>query len=137
MTDNGPPRYPGESDEPLDYPEGAGLPPPVYPVPHPGLPGSGYHSPYPDFAAYQRPAPPPGTNRKAIVALVCAVAGVACCLPSLVGLVLGLIARNETRRTGQDGHSLAGAAVLISALVIVGYAAYVVVFAVVSGPSAG
>ena len=107
MTDNGPPRYPGESDEPLDYPEGAGLPPPVYPVPHPGLPGSGYHSPYPDFAAYQRPAPPPGTNRKAIVALVCAVAGVAWLFFYVSGIVtLASLPEGETYVLSPAGWGL-------------------------------
>ena len=124
-------------DRPLDYPEDAGLPPPVYPTPHPGLPGSGYYTPHPSFAGYPPQQPPPGTNGKAIAALVCAVAGLACCLPALAGLVLGLIAMNDTKRSGQSGHSLAVAAVIISSLAIVGYVVYMLVFAMVSGPSTG
>lgn len=129
-------RPPDGFDRPLDYPEDAGLPPPVYPTPHPGLPGSGYYTSYPSFGGYP-PQPPPGTNGKAIAALVCAVAGLACCLPALAGLVLGLIAMNDTRRSGQSGHSLAVAAVIISSLAMVGYFVYVLVFAMVSGPSTG
>ena len=56
---------------------------------------------------------------------------------ALAGLVLGLIAMNDTKRSGQSGHSLAVAAVIISSLAIVGYFVYVLVFAMVSGPSTG
>ena len=59
------------------------------------------------------------------------------CLPALAGLVLGLIAMNDTKRSGQSGHSLAVAAVIISSLAIVGYFVYFLVFAMVSGPSTG
>lgn len=136
MSDPGPPPPPDGYDRPLDYPEDPGLPPPVYPMPHPGLPGSGYHRLHPGAWAYSTP-PPPGTNGKAIAALVAAVTGLACCLPALAGLALGLIAMTETRRTGQSGHSLAMAAVIISGIVIIGYVVYIVVFAMVSGVSNG
>lgn len=129
-------RPPDGFDRPLDYPEDAGLPPPVYPTPHPGLPGSGYY--YPPYTGYPPPLPPPlGTNGKAIVGLVCSVAGLACCLPALPGLALGLLAMNDTKRTGQSGYSIAVAAVIISSLTIVGYFVYLVAFAVLSGPSTG
>lgn len=138
MSFPGPPPPPDGYDRPLDYPEDAGLPPPVYPAPHPGLPGSGYHAHHVDPSGYvTRQQPPPGTNGKAIGAIVAAVTGLACCLPALAGLALGLIAMTETKRTGQSGHSLATAAVIISGIVIVGYVVYIVVFAVVSGVSNG
>ena len=58
-----------------------------------------------------RPVPaakPPGTNGKAIAALVTALAGLMFCgLPSIAGLILGIIAMRECRRTGQDGYGLA------------------------------
>ena len=130
-------RPPDGFDRPLDYPEDVGLPPPVYPMPHPGLPGSGYYPPYPGVPEYPMAQPPPGTNGKAIAALVCAVSGLMCCLPALAGLVLGLVAMNDTKRTGQSGHSLAVAAVIMSSLAILGYFVYVLVFAIVSGPSTG
>lgn len=93
-----------------------GLPPPVYPGPYP----QGYPPPYP-YDPY-RPVPPHGTNGKAIGALVASVAGVlgcACVIPSLVGIVLGFVAMGETRRTGQAGHGLAVAAVVVGILTLV------------------
>ncbi len=150
---------------PLDYPTGAGLPPPVYGNSHPGyggppVPPFGYPPPpgypagppgYPPPPGYPasatgyppygggypyatdpydpyRPVKPPGTNGKAIASLVSAVAGLVCfCLPSIVGLVLGIVAMRETRRTGQDGFGLALAGTIIGGLVTVGIAVYLLV----------
>jgi hypothetical protein len=105
----------------VDYPADAGLPPPVYPTPY--APG-----PYP---AYDYPADPyyphrpPGTNGKAVAALVSALAGLLCCgLSSVAGLILGIMGMRETRRTGQDGFGLALAGTIIGALVIVGWVLY-------------
>ena len=51
--------------------------------------------------------------------------GLLCCgLPSIVGLILGIVAMRETRSTGQDGYGLALAGVVIGALVTIGYALY-------------
>lgn len=110
MTTSGP-------EPPFDE---AGLPPPVYPPPYPGTPAAGYGfpGPYPAYPMY--PPRPPGTNGKAIAALATALGGLICCgLPSIVGLVLGVIAMRETRRTGQNGFGLAVAAVVISSLLII------------------
>ncbi|KRE29285.1 hypothetical protein ASG82_27110 [Mycobacterium sp. Soil538] len=111
MTTSGP-------EQPFDDP---GLPPPVYPPPYPGPPPPGYYSAYPAYATYPGyPPRPPGTNGKAIAALATALGGLICCgLPSIVGLVLGIIAMRETRRTGQNGFGLAVAAVVISTLLII------------------
>ncbi len=123
MTTSGPDPRPEGFEPPLDYPADAGLPPPVYPPPpYPGQPNAGYYQPYPGYP----PLKPPGTNGKAIAALVTSVAGLICCaLPSIIGLVLGIIAMRETKRTGQDGYGLALAAVVIGALVAVGIVLYV------------
>jgi hypothetical protein len=68
---------------------------------------------------------PPGTNGKAIAALVTSLAGLVFCgLPSVVGLVLGVIAMRETRRTGQDGYGFALGGVVVGALVAVGWVLY-------------
>ncbi|WP_319435795.1 DUF4190 domain-containing protein [Mycobacterium sp. RTGN5] len=116
-------------DYPAHYPQ---LPPPVYPSPYPpptgyGYPPPGYPPPgYPvDPYDPYRPIKPPGTNGKAIASLVTSVAGLLCCgLPAIAGLILGIIAMRETKRTGQDGNGLAIAGVVVGALVIVGYLAY-------------
>ena len=118
---------------PVDYPTDPGLPPPVYR--HPDIRRPAIRSqrpatrrpvtrraPPPDIRrrtrariAYgtdpydpYRATKPPGTNGKAIAALVTSLAGLVFCgLPSIVGLILGIIAMRETKRTGQDGHGLA------------------------------
>lgn len=109
---------------PLDYPTAyPPLPPPVYP--HAGYPGYSPYDPY-------RQSKPPGTNGKAIAALVSALAGLAFCgLPSFVGVILGPMAMRECKRTGQDGYGLALAGTIIGGLVTALWVLYLVfVFAV-------
>lgn len=136
MTD-GPPQPqhpPPDPHAPVDYPAGPDLPPAVqgsaYPPPPwygpppqaTGYPYVGYH--HGGYDPY-RPATPPGTNGKATAALVTSLVGLLCCgLPSIVGLILGIVAMRETRSTGQDGYGLALAGVVIGALVTIGYALY-------------
>ena len=115
-----------EPNAPVDYPTDAGLPPPVYPPPYTGAPG---YPPAPGYypgAGYDpyRPTKPPGTNGKAIAALACSMAGMICCLPSIVGFILGVIAMRETKRTGQDGYPLALIATILGGLVVAGVALY-------------
>ncbi len=109
----------------VDYPTGyPSLPPPVYPPP------TAYPAGYPAYPAYPpydpyRPVKPPGTNGKAIVALVCAIAGLMFCgLPSIAGLILGIVAIRECRRTGQDGYGFALAGIIIGGLVTALFALY-------------
>jgi hypothetical protein len=119
------PEQPPRPDATFHHPADAGLPPPVYPPPYPGYSGSpGY---YPGYDPY-RPIRPPGTNGKAIAALVTSLAGLFCCgLPSIVGLVLGVVAMRETRRTGQDGYPLALIGVVIGGLAVAGWMLYLLV----------
>ncbi|BBY31239.1 DUF4190 domain-containing protein [Mycolicibacterium sediminis] len=121
---------------PLDYPAGPDLPPPVYDA-YPPPPGYGPPPPYPMPAAgYQyggydpyRATKPPGTNGKAIAALVTSLGGLLFCgLPSIVGLILGIVALRETRSTGQDGFGLALAGTIVGALVAIGSFLYFVMF---------
>ena len=103
-------------DRPYDYPDDAGLPPPVYPGSYPPPPHGYPHQPYyHQQPQYQRPV---GTNGKAVGALACALAGMVFCgLPSVAGLILGVVAMRETKRTGQDGYGLALAGTIIGGLV--------------------
>jgi hypothetical protein len=88
-------------------------PPPVYPPPGSYPPPS---AEYP-YDPYRGPKPP-GTNGKSIAALITSGAGLLCCgVTSLVGIVLGVIAMRETRRTGQDGYGMALAGVIIGSVV--------------------
>jgi hypothetical protein len=146
--ENSPP--PADPYAPVDYPTNPGLPPPVYgpgypppgapgyPPPAPGYPPPGYPGAPPGYQPYAgaypygpdpydpyRATKPPGTNGKAIVALCTSLAGLVFCgLPSIVGLILGVIAIRETRRTGQDGYGLALGGVIVGGLVTVGWVLY-------------
>jgi hypothetical protein len=138
------PRPPADPYAPVDYPASPDLPPPAYPTgypPPPGYPPPGYPPPpdYPQYAGgYQygadsydpyRPTKPMGTNGKAIAALATSLAGLLFCgFPSVVGLILGIIAMRETRRTGQDGYGLALAGVIVGGLVTALFAVYVLFF---------
>lgn len=142
---------PDGSTQPLDYPANPGLPPPVYSdgwsqpggypppgYPAPGYPGAGhqqpgYPPPYPPYVGgypYDpyRPVRPPGTNGKAVAALVCALSGLLCGLPAIAGVVLGIIAMRETRRTGQDGWGLALAGLIVGGLITAVMILYVLLF---------
>ena len=110
---------------PVDYPTGyPPLPPPVYPQGG-GYPAAGYpgYQPYDPYRASK----PLGTNGKAIAALVTALVGFMFCgLPSIAGLILGIIAMRECRRTGQDGYGLALAGTIIGGLVTAVWVLYLV-----------
>lgn len=123
MTENRPyPQQPPDPFAPVDYPADPGLPPPVYPAPYPP---AGY--PYPGYDPYRQK--PLGTNGKAIAALITAVGGLVFCgVPSVVGLILGVIAVRETRRTGQDGFGIALAGAIIGGLATAGLLLYVLLW---------
>jgi hypothetical protein len=64
------------------------------------------------------PHVPPGTNGKSVASLVSSAAGLVCCgLSSVAGIILGILAMRETRRTGQDGHGMALAGTIIGGIV--------------------
>lgn len=131
----------GQTDPhaPVDYPADAGLPPaaypplapgyaapypPSYPPPMPGYyPGTGYaYDPY-------WPARPLGTNGKAIGSLVSSVIGLTCCgLTSIVGVILGVIAMRETKRTGQEGWGIALAGTIIGGLALAALLVYLLLY---------
>ena len=127
--------YPDSPDEPHGY---AGPPPPGYPPPPPGyaapgypppLSGYGYPPPHPGFYSdpYDpyRQAAPSGTNGMAIGALVTSVLAVPTiffCLGfplAIAGIVLGIVALTQTKRTAQAGGGLAIAGIVIGALTLV------------------
>ena len=121
-----------DPDAPVDYPPDAGLPPPVYPPPYPGPAGYPGYSGYPGAPGYYpgaydpyRPMKPPGTNGKAIAALVTSLVGLFCCgLPSIAGLILGIVGMRETKRTGQDGYAIALIGTIIGGLALAGWVIY-------------
>jgi len=124
-----PPPQP-DPNAPVDYPPDAGLPPPVYPPPYPGAPGypaaPGY---YPGPGYPYRPMKPPGTNGKAIAALITSLVGLMCCgLPSIAGLILGVMAMRETKRSGQEGYAIALVGAIIGGLAVAGWVLYLLLY---------
>ncbi|MCV7357598.1 DUF4190 domain-containing protein [Mycolicibacterium fluoranthenivorans] len=126
------PYRPPDPFTPVDYPTDPGLPPPVYPGPYPppGYPQAGpypYPGPYPGYDPYRQK--PTGTNGKAIAALIISLGGLVFCgLPSVAGLILGVVAMRETRRTGQDGWGLALAGAIIGGLATAGLVFYMLLW---------
>lgn len=121
---------------PVDYPTDAGLPPPLYPPPASGYPppytsaaGQGYYPPTGYGYDPYRPARPPGTNGMAIGSLVCSLVGVFCCgVTCIVGVILGVMAMRETKRTGQDGFGIALAGTIIGGLAVAGFLVYILLY---------
>jgi hypothetical protein len=117
-----PPDPPNRSESaPLDYPTDY-PPPPAYPPP----PYLGYaYDPY-------RQGKPLGTNGWAIAGfIVSLVSLVLCGVTSIIGVILGIIAMRDTKRSGQDGFGLAVAAVVIGAIPIVLWLLYWLFFVVI------
>ncbi|EHB49908.1 integral membrane protein [Mycolicibacterium rhodesiae JS60] len=153
LPDGTPP--PGDPYTPVDYPANyPHQPPPGYPTPYPPYPApsaypppTGYPYPQPGYGGYPgytadpydpyRPIKPPGTNGKAIAALVTSLAGLLLCgLPSIAGIILGIIAMRETKRTGQDGFGLGVAGVAIGGVVVALYLLYFVFVVIVAAGTA-
>ncbi|WP_120270926.1 DUF4190 domain-containing protein [Mycolicibacterium novocastrense] len=127
---------------PVDYPTDAGLPPPLsaspppgYPPPYPASvnPYSGYQPPVGYGYSYgydpYRPIRPAGTNGMAIGSLVSSLVGVFCCgVTCIVGVILGVMAMRETKRTGQDGYGIALAGTIIGGLAVAGFLVYILLY---------
>jgi len=60
---------------------------------------------------------------------------VLCGLPSIAGIILGVIAMRETKQTGQDGYGLALAGLIIGSLVVILGIVYVLFIVVVAANS--
>lgn len=107
----------------------------TYPPPQgwdPYLPPGGYPPPagFPPSPGYP---PKRDTNPLAIASLVCSIAGlVTCALTSVVGLILGIVAMSQIKRTGDEGRGMALAGVIvggvITALTVIGLVLYFAFF---------
>jgi hypothetical protein len=84
-------------------------------MPGPGEPPpSQFPSGYPGPPPYQQYGPPPRrTNSLAVVALIISLAGLITLISAPIGAVLGHIASREIARTGEEGASLAKAAIWV------------------------
>ena len=108
-------------------------PPPPNPA---GIPG-------PPLYAPQYYAPPRPTNVLAIVALVASCAGLFIPLANLAGVVMGFVALSQIKRTGENGHGMALAAVIVGfalffleLVVVVGYIIFIFWIIGVAGSTA-
>lgn len=137
------------TEQPPDYPP----PPGDYPPPPGGYPPppGGYPPPQPGGYGYQPPPPPPGygyppsvpgygyppppsstTNPMAIASLVSSLLGWICGIGPILGIVFGVIALNQIKKTGQGGRGLALAGTIIGGVgvaFILLYLVFVVIFA--------
>jgi hypothetical protein len=91
-------------------------------------------------AQYTAPRP---TNTLAIIALIASCAGAFIPLADVAGVVMGFIALSQIKRTGEAGHGMALAAVIvgfalffIELLVIVGYFIFIFWIVGVAGSAA-
>ena len=63
--------------------------------------------------------PPAGTNVLAIISLVVSIIGFCCLIGGIVGVVLGYLATNQIKQTGQQGAGLAKAGIIVGIIAIV------------------
>ncbi|MGK8521551.1 DUF4190 domain-containing protein [Nocardia asteroides] len=126
------PQYPSPEQQPSGYPSA-----PQYPVQPPSQPMT--PPPQPQYPSYQQPAQPypqpnygyqspyqpygfpaQGTNGMAIGALISSLVGfVTCGLGSIVGIILGTVALNQIKQSGQEGRGMALAGIWIGVGAIV------------------
>jgi hypothetical protein len=121
---------PGYQQYPPPYPGYAANPYQGYAAPYPGYPPAQYpgYDPYNPYGPTQ-----PGNSGLAIGALISSLAGLVLCvcwLPSIAGIVLGIVAMSDIKKTGKGGHGMALAGVILGAIGLVLGVAIIVIGAV-------
>ncbi|MFR9754038.1 DUF4190 domain-containing protein [Nocardia sp. 004] len=124
------PQYPSP-EQPSNYPSAPQYPtqpPPMIPPQqqpqYPSYPQSASPYPQPNYG-YQSPyqpygAPARGTNGMSIAALVVSLSGfVTCGIGSIIGIILGVVALNQVKQSGEEGRGMALAGIWIGVGVIV------------------
>jgi Domain of unknown function (DUF4190) len=129
-----PPNYPPPPSGGYGYqppsPGGYGYPP-ASPAGYPPPPPSGYGG-YGGYG-YPPPAYPSGnnTNGLAIASLVTSLVGFFTCgVGSILGLIFGLVALNQIRRTDEGGRGMAVAGIIISSVIFVIFFAFLIIGAI-------
>lgn len=93
---------------------------PTYDQPAYGHQGYGQQGYGPGGYGYGPPAPPRTTNGLAVTSLVLGVIGLVFCgLTSIPGAIVGHVALNRIKRTGEDGQSMALGGLVTSYITIV------------------
>ncbi|MFX0573151.1 DUF4190 domain-containing protein [Nocardia nepalensis] len=106
---------------------------PQYPS-YPQQPVAGGQQPYPQTPAYPNAyqpygysQQPQGNNGLAIGSLIASIIGLCSCgIGAIVGIILGVIALNQIKESGQQGRGMALAGIWIGAVAIVLWIAYIV-----------
>ncbi|MGO4617960.1 DUF4190 domain-containing protein [Nocardia sp. 2YAB30] len=140
---NSVPQYPN-AEPPSGYPSAPQHPvQPMTPPPQPQYPS--YQQPAQPYQqpnyAYQSPyqpygVPVQGTNGVAIGALISSLVGfVTCGIGSIVGIILGAVALNQIKQSGQEGRGMALAGVWIGVGAIVLAVLWLVVVIIVGSTS--
>ena len=125
-----PPGYPPPSYPPPGYSPQPGYPPPGqpqggYPPPYGGSYPPSAPPPQPQFGGqpypggFDYPSPQAGTNTMAISSLVASVVGLLCGVGSIVGIVLGVLALNQIKKTRQAGYGLAIAGIVVGVATLI------------------
>ncbi|MEV4395524.1 DUF4190 domain-containing protein [Nonomuraea sp. NPDC049607] len=108
-----PPSYP---QEPLGY--GQQPQPPSGGYAQPGYGQQGYGQP--GYGQYGAPQQPRSTNGMAVASLILGIVGlVTCGATSIVGVILGHIALNRIKRTGEEGQGMAMGGLVTSYIMVV------------------
>ncbi|MBT2268575.1 DUF4190 domain-containing protein [Rhodococcus erythropolis] len=101
-----------------------------------GQPPNPYGQPNQFAGGYAPPMRPVGTNGLAIASLVVSLAG-GCfySLGGIVGIILGIVALNQIKQTGQEGRGLAIAGIAVGATFLAIFAVILVVALIASASS--
>jgi hypothetical protein len=83
-------------------------------------------------------APPSAsTNGMAIASLVCSLVGCGCGVGWILGVVFGIIALRQIKQTGQAGHGLALAGLIVGGIGIAFGVVYLIFIIIVAATSTG
>ncbi|MEU6710890.1 DUF4190 domain-containing protein [Nonomuraea sp. NPDC046802] len=122
-----PPSGGGYGQQPPSGGGGYGQQPPSYPqdlgygqMPPSGGFGGGPQQGYGQQGYYGPPQQPRSTNGMAVASLVLGIIGLIFCgLTSIPGVILGHIALNKIKRTGEEGHGMAMGGLVTSYITVV------------------
>jgi len=76
------------------------------------------------------PAAPAQTSGKAIASLVLGLSGLLCGIAAIVGLIFGIVALNDIKKSGGrlEGRGLATAGIVVSAVLLIVWFAWIFIF---------
>lgn len=112
----------GQAEQPARSPE---IPPPEQASPPSGYPPSGDDGPPGYEGRYIQQSE---TNAMAMGSLIASIVGLLVPFSSIVGIVLGLVAINQIKKTHQSGYGMAVAGIVIAIATLVTYVVFAIHF---------